>query len=300
MGLLGMVGGAAWNGGWGCLEWWVGLLGMVGGAAWNTLGLLGIMQVLEPWLAWQAGLSGWGCWGGAYARISAARVGGAAPEMINMKLLVAISWLLVTARGQDDCAMLQESQLGDTTGLSGTGLLADALSLQTGDATLTYQLLEFNTVCLAQGSVRDTYRSTSLIVRFRDSGGTESTMQLHLQCVDGAWNTAADGISGSNAATAAGGTLTTALRINCFLCLDPSLASAGVVSTEEHCIGKSCGSLQFAHELFVAYRKWGGVGGGGGGGGEGGHKTSQFLNLFSTIFLKKLFDRTSVFLLDSA
>ena len=215
------------------------------------MGLLGIMQVLQP----RPRVASWNKWVGLLgrARIPATRVGGAAPEMINMKLLLAISWLLVTARGQDDCAMLQESQLGDTTGLSGTGLLADALSFQTGDATLTYQLLEFNTVCLAQGSVSDTYRSTSLIVRFRDSGGTESTMQLHYQCVDGAWNTAANGIqSSSNAATAAGGTLTTALRTNCFLCLDPSLAPADVVSTEEHCIGKSCGGLQFAHELFVA------------------------------------------------
>ena len=153
-----------------------------------------------------------------------------------------IAYVLVTfelASAQyDDCAMLQESELGDTTALSSTGLLADALAIQSGDAPLMYQLLEFNTVCLGQGSVRDTYRTISLIVRFRDSGGTESTMQLHFQCGSGAWNIPADGFgSSANAVTAAGGTLTTALRTDCFLCLDPSLAPAGQVSVEEHCLG---------------------------------------------------------------
>ena len=167
-------------------------------------------------------------------------MGGAAP-LINMKLLLAISWLvwLTAVRGQyDDCAMFQESDLGNTTALSNGGLLADALALQTGDATLGYQLLEFNTVCLAQGSVQGAYRSTSLIAMYRDSGGTESTMQLHYQCRSGAWNTAADGFGTSvNAVTAAGGTLTTALRTDCYLCLDPSLAPASQVSVEEHCLG---------------------------------------------------------------
>ena len=140
----------------------------------------------------------------------------------------------------DDCAMLQESELGDTTALSNTGLLADALAVQTGDASTVYQLLEFNTVCLGQGSVRDTYRSISLIVRYVDLEDTESTMQLHFQCRSATWNIVADGFgTGANAVTAAGGTLTTALRPDCFLCLDPSLAPAGQVSVEEHCLGWS-------------------------------------------------------------
>ena len=152
--------------------------------------------------------------------------------------LVFLVTFTVVGGQYDDCAMLQESELGNTTALSNTGFLADALAVQTGDASLMYLLLEFNTVCLGQGSVRDTYRSTSLIVRFRDSGGTEDTMQLHYQCRSGAWNIVADGFGTSaNAVTAAGGTLTTALRTDCFLCLDPSLAPAGQVSVEEHCLG---------------------------------------------------------------
>ena len=138
----------------------------------------------------------------------------------------------------DDCAMLQESELGNTTALSKTGLLTDALAVLSGNASLLYQLLEFNTVCLGQGSVRDTYRSISLIVRYANNGGTESTMQLHFQCRSGAWNIAAEGFGPTaNAVTAAGGTLTTALRTDCYVCLDPHGLPAGLVSMEEHCLG---------------------------------------------------------------
>ena len=104
--------------------------------------------------------------------------------MVIFLLLLATA----TADGQySDCSMLQASELGDNITLSGTGLLADALSAVI-QATLNYQLLEFNTVCLAQGTVRDTYRSTSLVVRYRDYLGVESTTQLHLQCINGDWS----------------------------------------------------------------------------------------------------------------
>ena len=160
-----------------------------------------------------------------------------AMKHLTLWILLVLTVELASAQ-YDDCAMLQESELGDTTALSNTGLLADALAALTGDTFLSYQLLEFNTVCLGQGSVRDTYRSISLIVRYVDLGGTESMMQLHFQCRSGAWNIVADGFgTAANAVTAAGGTLTTALRTDCFLCLDPSLAPAGQVSVEEHCLG---------------------------------------------------------------
>ena len=159
------------------------------------------------------------------------------PLPLALVFLVLLSFTVVGGGQYDDCVMLQESELGNTTVVSNTGLLADALaaSNQPGDA---YQLLEFNTVCLGQGSVRDTYRTTSLIVRFRDNEDNEWTMQLHYQCNRGVWNITADGFgSSANAVTAAGGTLTTALRTDCFLCLDPTLASGGQTSVEEHCIG---------------------------------------------------------------
>ena len=153
-------------------------------------------------------------------------------------LLPVISLLSLTAvNGQySDCSMLQTSELGDDTALSDTGLLADALNAG-GQATLTYQLLESKTVCLAQGTVRDTYRSTSLVVRYRDSLGVESTTQLHLQCIDGDWSTVNFG-STDNAISTADGSLTTPVRRDCLVCVSPALPIP--VSTQEHCSGNPC------------------------------------------------------------
>ena len=149
-------------------------------------------------------------------------------------LLLLLVLFSSSVNGQySDCSMLQASELGDNTTLSSTGLLADALNAG-GQATLTYQLLEFNTVCLAQGTVRDTYRSTSLVVRYRDSLGVESTTQLHLQCIDEDWSDLNFG-SIDNAISTTDSSLTTPTRRDCLLCISPAVAP---ISTLEHCFGK--------------------------------------------------------------
>ena len=158
-----------------------------------------------------------------------------------MHILLVISLLVILVTGASgqfsDCAMLQKSELGDTTALSNTGLLADALAVQTGDGTVNYQLLEYNTVCLGQGTVRDTYRSISLVVRHLNSGGTEATQQLDLQCINGNWDIDNFEILASSIA-AADGTLTTAVRRDCFACISPTLAGTQPFSTEEHCLSE--------------------------------------------------------------
>ncbi len=158
---------------------------------------------------------------------------------MELKVLLAcvvLALSLPAVRGQgEDCPMLLESELGDTTAVTGTGLLADALSLS-GDAGTIVQLLQFNIVCLAQGTVRDTNRSLSLIAEYRDAGGTVATTQLHLQCVGGTWSTNNFGSSSTAASTPTNGTLTTTLRTDCFLCLNPS---QGGPEGEHHCRGES-------------------------------------------------------------
>ena len=153
-------------------------------------------------------------------------------EGVLLLLLVLFS---SSVNGQySDCTVLEASELGDNTTLSGTGLLAEAINSVLQSA-LTYQLLEFNTVCLAQGTVRDTYRSTSLVVRYRDSLGVESTTQLHLQCINGDWSTINFG-SADNAISTVDGSLTTPTRRDCLVCTSPALPIS--VSTQEHCAGK--------------------------------------------------------------
>lgn len=131
--------------------------------------------------------------------------------------------------------MLLESELGDTTTPVSTGLLAQALAAERGNPRLTAQLLEFNIVCLAQGTVRDTYRSLSLIVSYRD-GGTDSTTQLHLQCDSGSWSIFTGGVSRLAASTPNGGTLSTALKTDCIACLNP--LQGAPVTQAHHCQGK--------------------------------------------------------------
>ncbi len=137
-------------------------------------------------------------------------------------------------RGQFDgtnCAMLLESELGDTTAPVNTGLLAMALS--TADITATVQLLQFNTVCQAQGTVRDTYRSLSLIVDYMPALPTGSPTQLQLQCVGGMWSIVMPDIAVSVPTPAA---LTAALRSDCIACFNP--LEAMTVTADEHCLGK--------------------------------------------------------------
>ena len=162
--------------------------------------------------------------------------------MSGVLLWILLFQIISTISGQfelDDCPMVQESELGDIAAFSNTGLLSDALAVQTGDGTIGYQLLEYNTVCLGQGSVRGTYRSTSIVVRYLAAGGAESTGQMHLQCVSGEWNI--DNFANIvTAITDADGSLTTALRRDCFLCLAPAIAlTQPGYSTEEHCLGKA-------------------------------------------------------------
>lgn len=143
--------------------------------------------------------------------------------MLQVLLLLVI---LGTCSGQ--CPIVQESDLGNTTQLSSAGLLADALA----NASLSYQLLEYNTVCLGQGTARDLYRSTSLVVRYLDSEGREETWQLHFQCAGGTWST-----SGIDVVTTADATLTTGLRKDCYLCIAPS-TFPGITLDDHHCLGE--------------------------------------------------------------
>ena len=153
--------------------------------------------------------------------------------------VVAACLQLPAVRGQfDDCAMLLESGLGNTTTQVRTGLLAEALAASEVSAC-GVQLVEFNTVCLAQGTVRDTHRSLSLIASYRDGGGVVRTTQLHLQCVGRSWNLRTIETAASIPTT---GTLTTPLRTDCFLCDHPAQLG-GQGSDAEHCLRELLGVL---------------------------------------------------------
>ena len=156
-----------------------------------------------------------------------------------VSVAVACLWLIPAAvQGQfSDCPMLLECELGNTTVPVRTGLLVEALSFATGDTSLNVRLVRYNIVCLAQGSVRDRYRSLSLIASYAPAGGMETTVQLHLQCIAGAWSVVNLGSSMAAVSNAFTGTLDTVLLTNCFLCITPSLEPK--VTADEHCLGQS-------------------------------------------------------------
>ena len=135
-----------------------------------------------------------------------------------------------------DCSMLEDSQLGNTSALSTEGLLAAALRAQSGDANVSLQILEANTVCLGQGTVRDAYHSVSVVVRYREVNDTEQLVQVEYQCTNGEWGFGNE----SSASTIPEGNVTTALRRDCSLCIEPDLSPDGgmQVSAEEHCLRK--------------------------------------------------------------
>ncbi len=130
--------------------------------------------------------------------------------------------------------MLQDSQLGNTSLLSTEGLLAETLQMASGEAGHpSFQILETNTVCLGQGTVRDAYRSVSVVVKYRSSGGVEEIVQVEYQCINGEW-----GFDTPSLTNNPEGNLTTALRTDCALCIAPD-QSPGSVSEGEHCMCKS-------------------------------------------------------------
>ncbi len=156
-------------------------------------------------------------------------------ELFLLAVSLALVFLQIPAvRG--DCPMLQESELGDTNAVTAAGLMAEALSFATGEARPTVQLLQYNILCLAQGTGRDTYRSLSLIAEYyRESGDTVDIKQLHLQCVGGNWSTVNFGTRSTAISTPTNSTLTTTLRTDCFLCLNPL---QGGPEGAHHCQGE--------------------------------------------------------------
>lgn len=156
--------------------------------------------------------------------------------MESLKLSALLLVLLVSSSsvsGQTDCSQIVITELGDTAAPSGNGLLADALRA-TGAVNVLVQILRINIVCEAQGSVRDLYRSTSVVVEYTD--GATTTVQVECQCLGGMWGLASPVTMNPVA------DLTTPKRRDCILCADPFL-STGPIFLDSHCLGRLVNNL---------------------------------------------------------
>lgn len=147
-------------------------------------------------------------------------------------LLLVFSVLLYVATGQN-CPIVTPDDLGNTTTPSTNGLLPTSLAVLFGTAPPSIQILQANVVCLAQGSIKYTYRTISLVVRYlRAADMMEAIVQVEYQCMGVQWQVL------STTLNPVATLMTTALRSDCSLCLGP-LVSTAVPVDETHCAGKT-------------------------------------------------------------
>ena len=151
-------------------------------------------------------------------------------------LCFAATWKQVFS--QTECPILTTSDLGNNVSSSSTGLIVTALAFATqGGGANDIQLVDYNIVCLAQGTVEDRYRMVSVIASyFLDGATTVTTNQFHFQCVSGAWSiNVFNNFDNSVSSTAVVGNLTTPVRRDCRFCV--SINGTGF-SAAEHCAGE--------------------------------------------------------------
>ncbi len=149
-------------------------------------------------------------------------------------LLVIVYSSQIKGQTGSDCPMVETSDLGNTTGTSSTGLLATSFLSEAADGTApSVQLLEFNTVCLTQGSRSGFYSFTSIVARYMNSDGTEATVQVDYQCIANAWSQTILGSSGV-VTTSPNATLATTPRNDCGACASPSTFPSDAIN---HCVG---------------------------------------------------------------
>ena len=163
--------------------------------------------------------------------------------MKTVDFVFSLIFTVPTVMGQQ-CPMLQMDDLGNSSTFSSTGLLAEAL-VASGEVNVSVQLVDFHMVCLGQGAMRDTFQTISVVVVYRNaSDGINYTVQVEYICGIGmmwSWdilaNTGQGGISSLSFNPSA--TLLTPRRLDCSLCVNPSIAPGTlVVTTLEHCIGE--------------------------------------------------------------
>lgn len=156
----------------------------------------------------------------------------------SLALRFAVLLVVATREGRaqmGDCAILEAAELGTTAAQSTSGLLYSALSSVGQGGSPPIRLVDYNIVCLAQGSGRDLYRMVSVIATYIHKVNEPPAIgQFHFQCENGAWSTNVfSNLPNSLSRAAPVGNLTTPVRRDCRLCTDIIPNSAA-----EHCVGE--------------------------------------------------------------
>ena len=154
-------------------------------------------------------------------------------HMAVVPIYLTFLWQCISSQTTTDCPIIQANNLGSTTSSTTSGLIVTALGFVLGD-TGTVQLVDYNVVCLAQGSMRDQYRMVSVIASYLFNG-VMSLNQFHFQCIVNSWSiNVLENFDNSITMSTLVGTLSTPVKRDCRLCTD----STTTFSAAEHCASK--------------------------------------------------------------
>lgn len=154
--------------------------------------------------------------------------------MISTVVIILWSVVVRTVVCQGgDCSPLVGEDLGDFDSLNQTGLISAALPSQP-----EVQLLNYSIVCVAQGTVRDTWRMVSGVATYLLAGGMNATVQFHFQCEDdgSAWNTTIINSTDFVLSFSPNATFDTPIRTDCALCINPEQLPEA--DNDQHCVCK--------------------------------------------------------------
>lgn len=156
--------------------------------------------------------------------------------------ITVVGWPIVKSQ-LSDCSILTLSDLGSNGSFTQEGLLANSLNNYRSNNTLDYYywIFDFNIICLSQGSEKDKYTSTSVIIAYfvKDDKQTSHKIGLfHFRCLDYNW--------ALNLITVVEKTVTTSalahylnhtVKKMCWICTE-LIIDVATMNVEDHCLGK--------------------------------------------------------------
>lgn len=157
--------------------------------------------------------------------------------LLLVTLSLARNWIAEAQGG--DCFPLSEEDLGNTTTFSQAGLISMAL-IDNTTIQPEVLLLDYNVVCIAQGTMKERWRMVSGVAQYMVRGDQKPVIkQFHFQCESygsGWTNTVLN--STDFVLTAPSATTNTSNRTDCALCVSPDQLPGVGADNEQHCVGK--------------------------------------------------------------
>ena len=183
-------------------------------------------------------------------------------------LCVSTAIVLQGSAQTENCPLITESELGNTTAHSNVGVVPTALTISDVNTVRPALLIyDYQITCSVAGTAPETYQRLSIVValnclgRISISGtlacdavdsalGGEGnfTVQIDMRCTSTGWKRGTDTIIEGNTPKnsleiPANGTLDTALDSQCKLCVnnrlrESALTSTAVYNDESHCVCK--------------------------------------------------------------